>query len=280
MSKDKNNLQTVVDNIEQEVRLLAGTQEGERVIQSVQRALTIMEYIAERGNVAGLMEISKGLGINKSTAHGLIATLEKYGYMRQDFKTGKYSLGVKVFELGQAYITNLDLREIALPYLKELSLTYQETTHLAVLSGEDVVYIEKVDGSRSVGIRSQVGGRNPAYCTGVGKVLLSGLEEQQIRDLYNNSELQKYTSKTVRDLPELLQQIRQVRDRGYAFDSQEFEQDLQCIAAPVQDNSGAIIAAISLSGPASRLLDTQLNEIAVHVVKSAKDISRCLGFRG
>lgn len=258
---------------------MAGKQEGERTIQSVVRALKIVEYVAEHGNIAGLTEISKGIDINKSTAHGLIATLERCGYMRQDTKTGKYSLGVKVFELGQAYITNLDLRDIALPYLKELSLTYQETTHLAILSGEDVVYIDKVDGLRSVGIRSQVGGRNPAYCTGVGKVLLSGLDKQQILDLYCGSVLQKYTNNTVKDLPELLNQIQQVRERGYAFDSQEFEQDLQCIAAPVKDSSGSIIAAISLSGPASRLLVPQLDEIAIRVVRTAKDISHQLGFK-
>ena len=259
--------------------LLTGKQEGDRTIQSVFRALKIVEYVAEHGNLAGLIEISKGIDINKSTAHGLIATLEKCGYMRQDSKTGKYSLGIKVFELGQAYITNLDLREIALPYLKELSLNYQETTHLAVLSGEDVVYIDKVDGLRSVGIRSQVGGRNPAYCTGVGKVLLSGLDKQQIERLYYDTVLQKYTSNTVKDLPELLYQIEQARDRGYAFDSQEFEQDLQCIAAPVKDNSGAIIAAISLSGPASRLLASRMDDIAIEVVRTAKEISHRLGFK-
>ncbi|WP_094606048.1 HTH-type transcriptional regulator XynR [Sporomusa silvacetica DSM 10669] len=259
--------------------LLAGKEEGDRTIQSLFRALKIVEYVAEHGNLAGLMEISKGLDINKSTAHGLIATLEKCGYMRQDAKTGKYSLGIKVFELGQAYITNLDLRQIALPYLKELSLTYQETTHLAVLSGEDVVYIEKVDGLRSVGIRSQVGGRNPAYCTGVGKVLLSGLDKQQIENLYYDHVLQEYTSNTVKDLPELICQIQQVRKQGYAFDSQEFEQDLQCVAAPIKDSSGTIIAAISLSGPASRLLASQMDGIAIEVVRTAKKISLQLGFR-
>lgn len=258
---------------------MTGKQEGERYIQSVFRALKIAEYVAEHGNLAGLTEISQGIGINKSTAHGLIATMEKCGYMCQDAKTGRYSLGIKVFELGQAYIANLDLREIALPYLKELSLNYQETTHLAILSGEEVVYIDKVDGLRSVGIRSQVGGRNPAYCTGVGKALLSGLAKQQIGKMYDGKVLRRYTGNTVRDVAELIDQIQQVREQGYAFDSEEFEQDLQCIAAPVKDNSGTIIAAISLSGPASRLLTFPMDEIAREVVRNAKEISLRLGFR-
>ncbi|HWR45413.1 IclR family transcriptional regulator [Sporomusa sp.] len=253
--------------------------DSERYIQSVFRSLKILEYVAEHRNLAGLTEISKGIGIHKSTAHGLIATLEKCGYMHQDPKTGKYSLGIKVFEMGQAYIANLDLREIALPYLKELSLTYQETAHLAILSAEDVVYIDKVDGSRSIGIRSQVGGRNPAYCTGVGKALLSGLDEFQIKKLYHGKVLRKYTRNTVADQAELLGQISQVREQGYALDIEEFELDLRCIAAPVKDSTGAVIAAISLSGPSNRLLDTKMADIAINVVETARKISIRLGYK-
>jgi len=187
--------------------------EGEKYIQSLFRALKTLEYVAEHGNVAGLTEISKGMGMSKSTVHGLIATLEKCGYMRQDPRSGKYSLDIRLFEMGQAYVSNLDLREIALLYLRELSIHYQETTHLAVLSGEEVVYIDKVDGPRSIGIRSQVGGRNPAYCTGVGKVLLSGLDERRIDSMYAGKTLKKYTENTVGDLAGLIHQIRQVREQ-------------------------------------------------------------------
>lgn len=253
--------------------------DSERMIQSVFRAVKILEYVADRRGVAGLTEISKGLGIHKSTAHGLIATLEKCGYMQQDPKTGKYALGIRVFEMGQAYIANLDLREIALACLKELSLTYQETVHLAILSAEEIVYIDKVDGSRSIGIRSQVGGRNPAYCTGVGKVLLAGLDEQRIKKIYAGKTLRKYTPNTLADLPELLSQIRQVRGQGYALDLEEFELDLRCIAAPVKDSTGAIIAAISLSGPAHRLLDTAIPAIAAKVMETAGKISVRLGYK-
>ncbi|XEQ91325.1 HTH-type transcriptional regulator XynR [Sporomusa carbonis] len=217
--------------------------------------------------------------MSKSTVHGLIATLEKCGYMRQDPRSGKYSLGIRLFEMGQAYVSNLDLREIALLYLRELSIHYQETTHLAVLSGEEVVYIDKVDGPRSIGIRSQVGGRNPAYCTGVGKVLLSGLDERQIDSMYAGKTLKKYTENTVGDLAGLIHQIRQVREQGYAYDMEEFELDLRCIAAPVRDSEGAVIAAISLSGPSNRLLDTKMDDIAINLVKTALQISRRLGYK-
>jgi len=251
--------------------------EGEKHIQSVFRALKILECVAEHGNLISLTEISKKMELSKSTAHGLIATLERYGYMQQDSVTGKYSLGLRIFELGQAYVSNLDLREIALPDLRELSLHYQETAHLAVLSGEDVVYIDKVDGSRSIGIRSRIGGRNPAYCTGVGKVLLSGLSERQIEEMYADQELQKYTKNTVVDLTALVDQIRQARELGYGFDMEEIELGLGCVAAPVKDSQGTIIAAISLSGPSSRLLN--MEEIAKDVVRTAKKISMRLGYK-
>ncbi len=253
--------------------------DNERTIQSVFRAVKILEYVAAHRGVAGLTEISKGIGIHKSTAHGLIATLEKCGYMQQDPKTGKYALGIRVFEMGQAYIANLDLRETALAYLKELSLTYQETAHLAILSAEEVVYIDKVDGSRSIGIRSQVGGRNPAYCTGVGKALLSGLDDSLITKMYAGKILRKYTGNTVADLAELLAQVGQVRARGYALDMEEFELDLRCIAAPVKDSTGAVIAGISLSGPAHRLLDTDIPAIAAKVMETARKISIRLGYK-
>ncbi|MDF2874792.1 MAG: kdgR 1 [Sporomusa sp.] len=250
-----------------------------RSIQSVFRSLKILEYVAGQRSPAGLTEISKGIGIHKSTAHGLIATMEKCGFMQQDPNTGKYSLGIKVFEMGQAYISNLDLRELALPYLKELSLTYQETAHLAILSAEEVVYIDKVDGSRSIGIRSQVGGRNPAHCTGVGKVLLSGLDERQIKKMYLDKTLRKYTRNTVSDLSGLLRQICQVRKQGYAIDLEEFELDLRCIAAPIKDSTGAVLAAVSISGPSNRLLDAKMSDTASHVIETAMKISIRLGYK-
>jgi len=251
--------------------------EGKRHIQSVFRALKILECVAQHGSAVGLTDISKEMGLSKSTVHGLIATLEQYGYMQQDGVTGKYSLGLKAFEIGQAYVSSLDLREVALPDLRELSLRYQETAHLAVLSGEDVVYIDKFDGSRSIGIRSRIGGRNPAYCTGVGKALLSGLSDSQIQNMYQDKSLEKYTENTVVELIPLLEQIRQVRKVGYAFDAEEIEMGLQCIAAPIKDNTGMIIAAISLSGPSSRLPD--MKDIATDVAKTAMQISLRLGYK-
>lgn len=200
--------------------------------------------------------------------------------MSQNPRTGKYSLGLKLFELGQAYMAHLDLREIALPYLRELSAGNQETIHIAVLSGEEVVYIDKVDGPLSIGIRSQIGGRNPAYCTGVGKVLLSGLSDDQIEAMYHDKVLKKYTENTMTDLSELMACLRTVRENGYALDMEEIEIGLRCVAAPLKDSTGTVIAAISLSGPASRLADTKVADIVANLLRTAMKISARLGYKG
>jgi len=250
---------------------------GERHIQSVFRALKILECVAENENLISLTEISRKMGLSKSTTHGLIATLEMYGYIQQDLETGKYSLGLKTFELGQAYAASLDIREIALPDLKELSELYQETAHLAILSGDEVVYIDKVDGNRSsIGIRTRIGGRNPAYCTGVGKVLLAGLSEDTVKEMYAGKPFKKFTKNTVSDLTALAKQLQRVRETGYAMDSEEIEPDLQCVAAPVRDSQGVVIAAISLSGPANRFHN--MEQIISAVIKAAEQVSMRLGY--
>lgn len=254
--------------------------EGERYIQSVFRALKIMEFAGEQGRTVGLTEISRGLGLSKSTTHGIVATLERCGYLQQDVETGKYSLGLKLFELGQAYVSNLDLRAMALPYLKELSSHYQETAHLAVLSRGDVIYIDKVDGPLSIGINSQVGGRNPSYCTGVGKILLSGLTDEQVAKLYEGKDFVRYTEKTVASVEQLLQDVHSIRKQGYAFDKEEFEIGLQCAAVPIRDAAGNIVAAISLSGPAHRLTDSKLEQVVSRMLQMAQQISGRLGYRG
>ena len=188
----------------------------ERYIQSVFRAQMILEYLSDRRQEAGLSEISRTVGLSKSTAHGLISTLERCGCIRQNPATGKYGLGLKLFEFGQSYAAGLDLREVALPYLRALSGQYQETVHLAVLSEGEVVYIDKVDGPLSMGIRSRVGGRNPAHCTGVGKVLISSLEPQKLASVYRGKNLKRYTDFTIVDWPNLRAELERVREAGYA----------------------------------------------------------------
>lgn len=267
------------DNIEQREKIATpsnGTK-PQKIIQSVERALNILEYIAENGNKAGLTEISKGLGLSKSTVHGLIATLEQMGYIQQHSDSGKYSLGLKLFQLGMVVYNSMDLRTIALPHLHVLADKYKETVHLAVLSEGEVVYIEKVDSPRSIRIVSRIGGRNPAHCTGVGKVLLAALPEEALDRLLAKGTLHRYTNNTITNPLELKKHLQEVREKGVAFDLEEFERGLRCVAAPIRNHRGTVIAAISVSGPSNRLVTERLAAIADDVIGTANTISRGLG---
>ena len=224
--------------------------------------------------------ISQGLGLNKSTTHSLISTLEQMGYVQQDQETAKYSLGLKLFELGQVVHANMDLRNIAMPFLRELALKFGETVHLAILSKGEVVYIDKVDTSRSIRIGSQIGGRNAAYCTGVGKVLLAGLSDNELADILKFMKLEKFTANTIVDKEILRKLLVQVRNNGFAVDQGEIEDGLSCTAAPIKNHRGKVIAGISVSGPTSRMQTENSNELTKEVMETALQISRRLGYKG
>ena len=248
-----------------------------RFIQSVKRAMTIIDYIAKNSNSAGITQISRELSLSKSTVHGLVSTLEQMDYLQQNSQNGEYSLGIKLFELGQVIYSNMDLRVIARPFLQQLVDKHRETTHLAILSKGDVIYIDKVDSKQSIGIISHIGGRNPSYCTGVGKVLLAGLSAEALDKLIQSINFHKFTEKTITD-PELLKKhLAQVREDGYALDMEEIEEGLICVAAPIKNYREQVIAAISISGPKSRMGRERVLEIKTDITATGQDISRQLG---
>ena len=245
-----------------------------RLIQSMARAAKILEHLAYNGNNESLSNISRALELNKSTVFTLISTWEQLGYVQQNQDTGKYSLGLKLFELGQVVYSSMDLRANAMPFLRELAAQYGETVHLSVLSDGEVVYIDKVASPRSIRIGSHIGGRNPAHCTGVGKILLSGLSEKQLDKIISEKGLRRFTESTITDPDELKRHIRQVEIQGYALDKEEIEPGLFCVAAPIKNHQGTIIAAISLSGLADRMKQGNIEDIAAGLKETAKKISR------
>ena len=250
-----------------------------RFIQSLKRAAEIMEYIAKNENLAGITAISNGLDLSKSTVHGLVSTLAQMDYLQQDRRTGEYSLGIKLFELGQIVYYNTDLLTVAHPFLQKLVSKHQETVHLAVLSKVDVVYIDKVASNQSVGIISRIGKRNPAYCTGVGKVLLAGIPVERLDEMIKIISFRKFTEKTIVE-PELLkEELVQVRKNGYAVDMEEIEIGLVCVAVPIRNYEGRVVAAISLSGPLSRMEKERLPKIKADIIMTGNNISKQLGYK-
>lgn len=258
---------------------MPNTTNNSRPIQSLVRAISILTHLETTGNRDSLTNISRSLGLSKSTAYSLIATLEQLGFVQQDPDSARYSLGMRLFEIGQVVHDSMDIRKIALSSLTELVAKYGETAHLGVLSQSEVVYIEKVNGLHSMSINSKIGGRNPAYCTGVGKVLLAFVSSENFDHIIRKTELKQFTAKTITDPAHLKQHLVLIRHQGYAVDDEEIESGLRCVAAPIYNYRQEVIAAISLSAPIQRMDLEKLPQVIADVVSTAKVISSQLGHK-
>lgn len=253
--------------------------EGKYNIRVLDRAFTILELLSD-GRPRTVMEVSKGIKLSASTTFRLLSTLSFYNYITRD-EFDRYSLGLACLELARAYQTSNDLRKVAFPEMESLRDELKETVHLAVLNKMEVVYIEKLQGLHPVGLLgSQVGGRAPAYCTGVGKVLLAYQDPEKIRSYFDGHELQQFTSNTITDTDLLLKELAQVKVNGYSVDEQEHETDVCCVAGPIFNMDGRVVAALSVSGPNIRMEPVRENvEIIQKVKETVFSISRQLGYR-
>lgn len=249
-------------------------------IRAVDRAVRILSALSD-GKPRTLTELSEEIGINSSTTFRLLATLTYHNYVERDIQSGEYRLGLTCLELAHAYHAGSDIRRAALPELERLRDDITETVHLAVLDSMEVVYLEKLHGLHAIGLMSsRVGGRAPAHCTGVGKVLLAYAPSEIVRAHYVQRGLRCYNDKTIQSVNELMEHLKGVRRQGYALDLGEHEPEVRCVAAPLFDISGKAVAAISVSGPAGRMepLETKQGLID-RTMEAARTISARLGYR-
>jgi DNA-binding IclR family transcriptional regulator len=246
-------------------------------IQSVARALSILELLSATPNL-GVTEVGEKLRLHKSTVFGLLSTLEQKGYVNKDAESGKYNLSMKMFELGSAVFEELDLRKIARPHLEQIVDKHHETAHLVVPDKTEIVYIDKVECTQSIRISSRVGQRMPFHCTGVGKAILAHLPEANVKTIVQEKGLIPFTDNTITSYAELKEELEKIRRLGYAIDNEEIERDLVCIAAPIRDYNGKVIAAASVSGPKMRMNDEKLKAIVGDLIDMAERISAELGF--
>lgn len=247
-------------------------------IQSVDRAVAILERLAECGGSASLSDVARDLNLNRSTVHGLLSTMRHRDIVAQD-ADGHYALGIKLFELGTVAVSRLDLRTVAGPLLQQLVDEFQETVHLVVGDGLDVVYIDKRESQRSMRIVSQVGHRLPAYCSAVGKAMLAHKSPEELEELLAGEELEPLTRNTITDKEQLKEHLRKIRERGYALDDEEIFEGLRCVAAPIRDHTGQVVAALSVAGPSVRLRPTRINDIVPAVIEAGREVSYQLGYR-
>lgn len=248
---------------------------NEKVIQSVNRAIQILQCF-ESNEELGVTEISKLIGLHKSTTFGLISTLEANKLLEKNEATGRYRLGLELFRLGTK--VNANLRRVAVPYLEKLVRLYQETVNLVVMDDTSVIYLEKVESTHSMRISTVVGGRKPLYCTAVGKAILSGLPMEEVLRILDRTDFVKFTEKTIWDRKTLLNHLELARKAGYTEESEELEIGLSCIAAPIFNHLGNAFAAISISGPTPRMDVGFRKEISENLIGFTQEISRKMGY--
>ncbi|MGP8049775.1 MAG: IclR family transcriptional regulator [Desulfobaccales bacterium] len=253
--------------------------EHEPRIQSVARALSIIDILAKAGGELALNEVASRLKLAKSTVHGLISTLKDFGYIEQSSFTGRYRLGIRFFEVGSIVAQGWEVRSVAGPYIEQLLEEMGETVHLVILDKFEVLYIDKREKSGALRIASQVGMRLPAHCTGVGKVLMAYLTEAERRELICKKGLPRFTRNTLTDPAALEYELARIREQGFAVDNEEIMEGLRCVAAPIRNQTGEVISAISLSGPVSRLTGEKFDTAIRRVTETTDEISANLGFR-
>jgi DNA-binding IclR family transcriptional regulator len=250
------------------------------LINSILRAWGILKCLSQDQDVSKLRDLANRLQLDRSTTYRILLSLEKCGLVEKNGKTGEYSLGVGAFEIGSAYLRRVDLVQAAKPIMAALALKAQETVHLAVLSETEILYLDKVDSPRSVGVLSKIGHRGPVYCTALGKVLLAGLPGGERRRVIKQIHFQRFTPRTITSSKKLMQELNEVSKQGYALDRREIEEDVECIAAPIHDHTGEVIASLSVSGPQRKIQTAVESQIIGEVRKAASLLSNRLGYGG
>jgi IclR family acetate operon transcriptional repressor len=245
-------------------------------VQSLERALDLLEALAGADDL-GVSEVAAQTGLVPSTAHRLLGTLVARGYASQNAATGRYQLGYKLLELTSGVQDRLGrLRTAARPHLEAIQGETGETTNLVILEGRDVVYIESVSGTRSVRLHTEVGRSIPAHTSGAGKALLAWREPSDVAALLDGAPLAPSTPRTLTTLDGLQEDLAKIRRRGYSTDNEEHELGVACVATPVLDRAQRPIAAISVSGPISRILNPGTPDLAGLLREHAEAVSASL----
>ncbi len=248
------------------------------LIQSVDRAVDVLEYLAERDD-GSVTDLAVALGVHKSTAFRLLAALESRGLVEQVTERGRYRLGIGLVRLAGAAASRIDLIEQARPVMRRLAAAIGETVNLARLEGGAVVNVDQVLGGATVATHNWVGQRTPLHATSNGKVLLAALDPEQRADFLRRP-LEALTPATITDRAELEAELARAAATGWSSTREELEVGLNAIAAPVRSRDGSVIAAVSLSGPSYRLGPDRFESVAAAVIAAGEEISRRIGWRG
>jgi len=247
-------------------------------LKTLNKALALLEFLSinekETRKGTGVSEINEVLHLGLSTIHRMLTTFKMRGYITQNQKTMKYFLGIKLFELSYTVQNTKYLIETTKSYLKQLSQSIGETANLAILEGKEVIYIAKIESSEVLTTNIKIGARLPANCTALGKILLAFMPEKEFDNLYeDNKVLPSLSPNSITSLKELKKQLIKAKEQGYAIDKEEYRIGVNCVAVPIKDKTGNTIAAISLTGPASRFTLEEIEKKRSYIIRISKEIS-------
>lgn len=247
-------------------------------LSSVANAMRLIKIFSDEDFEIGISDLAKHLGLAKSTAHRLAATLVEEGMLEQNAQDGKYRLGLALFELGSLVRRQMDVTAEAKPFLRALAANTGETLHLAVLDHQAVLYINIIESQRAIRMGYKIGTRAPLHCTAVGKVLIA-FQPQEVIEAAIAHGLPGRTPGTITNPGAFRLELAAVRARGYALEDEEIEAGLRSIAGAVRNYSGQVIAAIGIAGPAHRMTKKVLLSYASDLVGAADAVSQRLGYQ-
>jgi DNA-binding IclR family transcriptional regulator len=246
--------------------------------QTLLRGLKILELTASGKSNLPIRELAKEINLPRSIVHRLIATLEGEGYIQKNPVNPGYRLGTKLWSLGCAAIQGLEIKEVARPYLEDLSSKTNELVALGVLNGREVVYLDKIDCSRAVRAYIPIGGRAPAYCISTGKAILAHRSDHELIQIA--SSMKRFTDHTVIGIAALKKHLAEIRRRGYSINFGEWHEDLGGVASAIRDREDNVVAAVGVTVPTHRLAKENIDQLGRLVMKAAAEISHELGYAG
>jgi len=251
---------------------------ADQKVQTLERAFDVIELLATSKDGLGVTEIGQQLGLHKSTVHRLLNALSNRGYIEKNPRNNTYKLGLRFMEISGLFLKQLELKTEALPFMRRLAEIVGQPVHLAILEGLEVIYIEKVELVNTIRMYSQIGRRVPVHYSAIGKTLLSGLSPERLNEVLGQLPYEAFTPNTLCSPEQLKEAVCQVIRNGWALDNEEHEPGIRCIAAPIYDYTGKVIAAVSVSGDKRIIHPDRDEEIATHVVRTAQEISKRMGY--
>jgi IclR family transcriptional regulator, KDG regulon repressor len=248
-------------------------------LSSVKKALKVLQAFTEDRTELGVTQIAELLKSHKSSVSRILMTLMAEGFVEKSPLTNKYRLGMKLVELGNRALSRFDLKDYASPYLEALAQKTNEIIHLSILDKSEILYIDKKGTGQVLTVATRIGGRNPAHACGMGKVLLSGLSQEELMKVLSTAPLKQFTPTTVTEVPRLLKEFEKIRRQGFAIDNEESFPGIKCVAAPITDGRGNVIAAMSATVPTQRMEKERMKELATMVTDCARQISEQIKIR-